>query len=114
MRKADEAWRHAQLARIAAISDDDIDTADIPEAPAGNWALARRGQLYRPLKLAVTIRLDADIVAFAKERAADGRYQTEINRMLRAQIGATLSAEARGKGKGAAGARARRPSRGQA
>ena len=95
MKKADERRRAAQLAKIAAKPDDAIDTSDIPEAPRENWALARRGGLYRPVKQAVTIRLDADIVAWAKERAENGRYQTQINTMLRDHIGATLSAEAR-------------------
>ena len=37
----------AQLAKLAAMSDDDIDTDDIPEAPAENWAFARRPGLCR-------------------------------------------------------------------
>ena len=40
-----------QLERLAALTDDEIDTKDIPEAPAANWAYARRpGRLYRPIK----------------------------------------------------------------
>ena len=95
MKRANDSRRLARLAKIAAIPDERIDTSDIPEAPVENWALARRGQLYRPIKQAVTIRLDADIVAWAKERAESGRYQTEINNMLRDYIGTTLRAEAR-------------------
>lgn len=38
-------------------------------------------QLYRPLKKPVTLRLDADVLAWFKK---DGRrYQTRINRALR-------------------------------
>ena len=38
-------------------------------------------ELYRPIKRPVTLRLDADVVAWFK---ADGRgYQTRINRALR-------------------------------
>jgi uncharacterized protein (DUF4415 family) len=74
-----------QLARIAALPDDEIDTVDIPEAPAENWVHARRGDLYRALKQPVTIRLDADVLAWFKEHADRG-YQTEINRVLRRHV----------------------------
>jgi uncharacterized protein (DUF4415 family) len=37
----------------------------------------------------VTIRLDADVLAWFKQHAADGRYQTEINRVLRRHVIAT-------------------------
>jgi uncharacterized protein (DUF4415 family) len=76
----------ARLARLQALPDDRIDTVDIPEAPAENWVHARRGDLYRPLKQPVTIRLDADVIAWFKEHAADGGYQTEINRVLRRHV----------------------------
>ncbi len=75
-----------ELARLAALPDDEIDTTDIPEAPAENWMHARRAELYRPLKQAVTIRLDADVLTWFKEHAASGGYQTEINRVLRRHV----------------------------
>lgn len=75
-----------QLAKIAAQPDDEIDVSDIPETSEENWAFARRGDLYRPLKLPVTIRLDADVLAWFRDHA-DGRgYQTEINRVLRRHV----------------------------
>ena len=75
-----------QLAKIAALPEDQIDTVDIPEVPAENWVHARRGELYRPLKQPVTLRLDADVMAWFKEHKAGGGYQTEINRVLRRHI----------------------------
>ena len=60
VKKGCSAEVQALLERLAAMSDDDIDTDDIPEAPAENWALAKRPGLYRPLKCHVTMRLDAD------------------------------------------------------
>lgn len=73
-----------QLAKLADLPDDQIDTTDIPEAPAENWVHARRGHLYRPMKQPVTIRLDADVLAWFKEHVEEGGgYQTEINRVLR-------------------------------
>ena len=86
-RKLSAAERDAQLAKLAAMSDDDIDTDDIPEAPAENWALAKRPGLYRPLKRHVTMRLDADVIEWFKERAQGRGYQSEINRVLRKATG---------------------------
>jgi len=86
MRKALSPEQLEQLAKIAALPDDQIDTADIPEAPPENWPLARRGDFYRPVKQSVTIRLDADVLNWFKEHAEDGRYQTEINRVLRRYV----------------------------
>ncbi len=85
-RNALNAEQLDQLARLAALPDDQIDTADIPEAPVGNWVHARRGDLYRPLKQPVTIRLDADVLTWFKDNAASGGYQTEINRVLRHHV----------------------------
>jgi uncharacterized protein (DUF4415 family) len=78
-----------QLAKLAALPADQIDIVDIPEAPAENWIHARRGELYRPLKQPVTLRLDADVVTWFKEHAASGGYQTEINRVLRRHVAET-------------------------
>ena len=85
-RKALSPEQLDQLAKLEALPDDQIDTVDIPEAPAENWIHARRGELYRPIKQPVTIRLDADILAWFKEHAANGGYQTEINRVLRRHV----------------------------
>ncbi len=71
--------RQARLARLVALPDTAIDTSDIPEVP--DWSDAIPGTMFRPRKMAVTIRLDADLIAFFKARG--GRYQTEINRALR-------------------------------
>ena len=86
MKKALNSEQLAQLAAIAALPENEIDTSDIPEAPVENWLHARRGDLYRPLKQPVTIRLDADVVAWFKEHSASGGYQTEINRILRKHV----------------------------
>lgn len=69
----------ARLQALAAMPEEAIDTADIPEVQDRSGAI--RGGLFRPRKLAVTIRLDADLLAFFK--AGGGRYQTRINRALR-------------------------------
>jgi uncharacterized protein (DUF4415 family) len=75
-----------QLDKLAALPDDQIDTIDIPEAAPEAWLHARRAGLYKPIKKPVTLRLDADIVAWFKEHAHDRGYQTEINRVLRRYV----------------------------
>lgn len=75
-----------QLAALAALPDEEIDTSDIPEISEENWALARRGAFYRPLKRPVTIRLDADVIGWFKDHAEGSGYQTAINRVLRQHV----------------------------
>jgi uncharacterized protein (DUF4415 family) len=73
-----------ELAAIAALPDDQIDTSDIPELPPNAWKDAVRGRFYRPVKQAVSLRLDADVVAWLKE---PGRgYQTRANHILRERM----------------------------
>jgi len=72
--------------QLAALADESIDTTDIPEASEAAWRDAVRPGLYRPVKQPVTLRLDADIVAWFKDHAAGVGYQTEINRVLRNHV----------------------------
>ena len=70
-----------ELAALAAMPDDQIDTSDIPELPPSAWKDAVRGRFYRPLKQAVSMRLDSDVVAWLKKRGKG--YQTRANSILR-------------------------------
>jgi uncharacterized protein (DUF4415 family) len=64
---------------IAAKRDEDIDFSDAP--PVLDWSGAEIGKFYRPRKQPVTMRLDADVIAWLK---ADGPgYQTKANGLLR-------------------------------
>ncbi|MYK59389.1 MAG: BrnA antitoxin family protein, partial [Rhodospirillaceae bacterium] len=70
---------------LEALPDDRIDTSDIPEQT--DWSGAVRGLFYRPVKQQITLRLDADVVAWFKRQAPGGRgYQTAINRALRRHV----------------------------
>lgn len=80
------AARQEEIERLAALPDDQIDTSDIPEITDEQWASARRGNFYRPLKQPVTIRIDADVLSWFKEHAKGRGYQTEINRVLREHV----------------------------
>ena len=74
--------QRAELEALAELPEDQIYTDDIPEVM--DWTHARRADLYRPVKQQITLRLDANILAWFKERAPGGRgYQTGINRALR-------------------------------
>ena len=71
----------ADLKRLAAMNDEDIDTSDAPELGDEVWANAARGRFYRPIKEQITARIDADVLAWLK---ADGKgYQTRMNAILR-------------------------------
>ena len=75
----------AQIRELETLPDDQIDTTDAPEIL--DWSDARRGVFYRPVKQQITLRLDADIVAWFKAHARDGRgYQTDINSALREHL----------------------------
>ena len=76
----------AEIETLAAMPDDQIDTSDIPELTEAQWAGADRGRFYRPIKQQITARLDADVLAWFKEHAPSGAYQTEINRELRRHV----------------------------
>ncbi len=77
--------RPLTLAELAAMSDNDIDYSDIPEATEEFWKNARVVWPER-LKVHLSLRLDPDIVAFFKK---DGRgYQTRMNAVLRAYVAA--------------------------
>jgi uncharacterized protein (DUF4415 family) len=73
-----------ELAALAKLSDEQIDTSDIPELPADAWKDAVRGGFYRPVKKAASIRLDADVIAWLKH-GGEG-YQTRANNILRQKM----------------------------
>ena len=82
----------AQIRELQALPDDQIDTTDAPEIL--DWSDARRGVFYRPVKQQITLRLDADIVAWFRAHARDGRgYQTDINGALREHVQRTARSE---------------------
>jgi uncharacterized protein (DUF4415 family) len=79
------AKQKAELKALAALPEDRIDTADIPEAR--DWSGARRGLFYKPVKQQLTLRLDADVVDwFKREASGDTGYQTAMNRVLRDHV----------------------------
>lgn len=100
MKKLTNEQRRKQLLAIAAMPDDRIDTSDIPELTEAQMSRAIRGRLYRPVKWPVTMRLDADVIAWLKQGGPG--YQTRVNRLLRAEM---LRSSARAKPVRSAGRR---------
>ncbi|HEV2646134.1 MAG TPA: BrnA antitoxin family protein [Acidobacteriaceae bacterium] len=78
----------AELEALKNRPDSEIDTSDIPEWTDEMFKRAVRGRdvmkYWRPVKQAVSLRLDADVLAWLKK---DGQgYQTRANQMLRERM----------------------------
>ena len=76
-----------ELKALAALDDEAIDTSDIPVVT--HWDKAVIGRFYRPVKMRLTIRLDADVVEWFKRN--NDHYQSAINKALRDYIQAVNS-----------------------
>jgi uncharacterized protein (DUF4415 family) len=80
------------LARLA--KGGAIDFSDAPQLPTPAWKNPIRGMdawlkivrdgVYKPVKQAVSMRLDADVVAWLKQSGSG--YQTRANRILREKM----------------------------
>lgn len=68
-----------EIRKLADMADEEIDTNDIPEVE--DFSGAVRGRFYRPVKQQITLRIDADLLAWF--RSLGGKYQTRINAALR-------------------------------
>jgi uncharacterized protein (DUF4415 family) len=71
-----------EIAALAEMSDEDIDFSDIPATTHEDWIGAVRGRFYRPVKQQLTVRIDADVLAWLKQDDSKG-YQKRLNAILR-------------------------------
>ena len=71
----------ADLKRLAALPDAEIDTSEIPELTDAQLAEMKRPEHFRPVKKQITARLDADVLAWLK--AGGKGYQSRMNAILR-------------------------------
>ena len=71
-----------ELAALAGKTDEDIDLSDIPATTHEDWVGAVRGKFYRPVKQQLTVRIDADVLAWLKQ-GGDKGYQKRLNAILR-------------------------------
>jgi len=73
--------RKHKLAQLAEQPELEIDFSDIPPLKESFWENAVRNPFYRPVKQQLTVRLDADVVAWLRQQGRG--YQTRLNRVLR-------------------------------
>ena len=69
----------AMAKEIHALKSRPIDTSDAPEIT--DWERVEIGKFYRPLKKQITVRVDADVLAWFKQTAT--KYQRLINQACR-------------------------------
>ena len=72
----------ADLRKLARMPDSKIDFSDAPEATSPAGALV--GRFYRPVKQLISLRVDADVLAWFRGRGA--KYQTYMNQVLRREM----------------------------
>lgn len=75
------AKQAAELKALQAMPDSEIDYDDIPQTTLDAWQSAVVGGFYKPVKQQLTLRIDADVVAWFKGQGKG--YQTRINELLR-------------------------------
>jgi uncharacterized protein (DUF4415 family) len=73
--------RKRRLAQLAARPDSEIDFSEIPPLKKSFWKNAVRNPFYRPVKQQLTVRLDADVVAWLRQPGKG--YQSRLNQVLR-------------------------------
>lgn len=73
-----------RLEKLARQPESAIDTSDIPELTEKFWRNAVRNPFYRPVKKQLTLRLDADVIAWLRKQGKG--YQTRANELLRAAM----------------------------
>ena len=73
-----------ELRSSAARPESEIDLSDIPEATEKFWKNAIRNPWYRPRKQQVTLRIDADVLAWLRLQGKG--YQSRLNSLLRSAM----------------------------
>jgi uncharacterized protein (DUF4415 family) len=72
-----------ELQRLREMPDSEIDFSDAPEfIPRASDI--QIGRFYRPIKKLVSLRLDADVLAWFRSRGK--KYQTYMNEVLRREM----------------------------
>ena len=70
-----------ELAALRTLPERAIDFSDLPETHASDWKNSTRAVFYRPMKQQLTVRIDADVVAWLKSQGSG--YQSRLNQILR-------------------------------
>jgi len=85
-----------QIETLARMKDDEIDYSDIPEI--ADWSKAVVGKFYRPIKKSLTIRIDADVLAWLTGQGKG--YHTRINALLREGMERSIAEKRSGRDRG--------------
>jgi uncharacterized protein (DUF4415 family) len=72
--------------RSREVEKDSTQDPDIPRLPIEKWELGEVGKFYRPLKTAVSVRIDNDVLAWLKSKGEG--HLTRINEILRETMSA--------------------------
>jgi uncharacterized protein (DUF4415 family) len=80
--KAALAGQQDELKKLRKMPDRDIDLSELPELTETFWQNAVPNPLYRPVKKQITLRIDADILAWLRQQGPEG-YQSRLNALLR-------------------------------
>ncbi|MGN6484877.1 MAG: BrnA antitoxin family protein, partial [Thermomicrobiales bacterium] len=87
---SEDDWKKAlelhadEIAALEALGAEDIDLSDMPEMAEEQWSRAVVARTRRPVKQQITLRLDADMTAWFRQRYP--KYQTAMNAALRAYM----------------------------
>lgn len=76
--------QRAELEALETMPDEAIDYGDIPSLTDDFWKKATCSPLHKPLKQQLTVRIDADVVAWLKAKGKG--YQTKMNSILRSAM----------------------------
>ena len=74
----------AEIQALAGMPDRQIDYSDISRLPASFLKGAVRGGLYRPVKRQLSVRIDADVLAWLKSLGKG--YHSRLNEILRSAM----------------------------
>jgi|SRR5579871_713828 len=72
-----------ELRRVAKLPDSQIDFSDAPEVTPRPSEIYI-GRFYRPVKQSVSLRVDAEVLAWFRSRGK--KYQTYMNEVLRREM----------------------------
>jgi len=71
----------SEIERLQSLAEEDIQPDESIPEDLSILGEPLVGKFYKPIKKPITIRLDADVIAWFKNQP--GRYQTKINGLLR-------------------------------
>jgi uncharacterized protein (DUF4415 family) len=75
------AAQHENLDPLSALSDNQINTSDIPEMTDEEFRAAVKSRFHKPRKQQITAMVDADVLEWLKSKGRG--YQSRLNTILR-------------------------------